>query len=490
MRLIQSTLSFFCVLWFAPLQADVSSYFKQIKNEPNALYHFFKLMPKGGELHYHLAGGPSPETMLALVANSDYCLHPDTLSIGEKNAECVGINTKEIQVQSALYNNIIRSWSMEGFTPGNESGHDHFFNSFMKFMPIVLNYRPQLVANIVERAAAQHEQYLEIMDIADNAFSLSFGNLITSLPTFALKRQFLLQNKEFQSNVKHTINESDRIAAQAREHLGCAAEPQKKACQVKVKFLYYVLREQPLDNLFAQALNAFEAVSRSQGNLVGVNMVQAEDGIISMRDYQQQMRVFNYLHAQYPNVHIALHAGELTADYVAEKELTYHIQDALMIGKAQRIGHGIDIKHESKETINYMAQHNIPVEINLVSNQHILNIAARKHPLNYYLAHQVPVVLSTDDEGILRTNLTQQYVKAVLEHHLEYSTLRQINRNTLTYAFIAGESIWSNAGKAERIAACQDLDSTSCRHFIATSEKAQLQWNLEKKLAAFESNYR
>jgi adenosine deaminase len=472
-----------------PAQADVNTYFNHIKNNPNALYQFFKLMPKGGELHYHLAGGPSPEAMLSLVTKDDFCLQTDTLTITDQNSECNGVRTKGIVSKSKLYDNIVRSWSMKEFTPHNESGHDHFFNTFMKFMPIVAHYRPQLIANVLERAAAQNEHYLELMDIVDDGNSLTFGRLITNLPNYDKKRTFLLKNKEFQHNVDFTIKESEAMELQAKQELGCSSHPEQKACQIKIKFLYYVLREQPLNNFFAQALNAFEAVSRSQGNLVGVNMVQAEDGVISMRDYQQQMRIFNYLHSKYPKVHISLHAGELTSDFVTEKDLTYHIHDALFIGKAQRIGHGVDITYEPRATLEYMAKNQIPVEINLVSNSHILKISGTQHPLNYYLQHQVPVVLSTDDEGVLRTNLTKQYAQAAQAHNLDYQTLKQINRNTLTYAFIKGKSIWLQANKGEFVPACKNLDSKSCKQFIAKNEKAQLQWELEKALSAFEDKY-
>lgn len=469
--------------------ANVDAYFNQIKHDPKALYNFFEVMPKGGELHYHLAGGPSPETMLSLVSQANYCLDETTMTISKEQSPCIGIRSNDISSQSPLYSQIIQDWSMEGFKPGKESGHDHFFNGFMKYMPIVFNYRPQLIAAIIQKAAAQNEQYLEIMDITDNAQSLAFGALLNDKETYDEKRKILLNNPDFQKNVTQTILVSDEMGKQAREELGCTNTPTKDVCLVKVKFLYYVLREQPLNNFFAQALNAFEAVSRSQNSLVGVNLVQPEDGVISLRDYQQQMRIFNYLHTLYPQVHISLHAGEVTADLVKPDDLKYHIYEALFTGKAERIGHGVDIVAENKADLStqYMAKQHIPVEINLISNLKILNVAGDKHPLNYYLKHNVPVVLSTDDEGVLRTNLTEQYVIAAFEHHLSYQSLKQINRNTLTYAFVSGKSIWANPDKAELVPECLDLNSTTCATYIAANEKALLQWQLETKLIAFES---
>ncbi len=491
MNLIKPLLPLIATLSCASVQADVADYFNQIKQDPNALYAFFKTMPKGGELHYHLAGGAYPETMLMIAAQSDYCLDQNTLAISKDSSRCDGVKSKDIINQPELYSKIVRDWSLKDFIPGEESGHDHFFKGFMKYMPIVFDFRPQLIADIIQRAASQNEQYLEIMDIPDNANSLSFGSLITNSKSNDDKRQLLLANKDFQNNVNTTILESDRMLDQAYKELGCTSNPQPEACKVQVKLLYYVLREQPLDNVFAQSLNAFEAVSRSKNNLIGVNLVQPEDGIISLRNYRQQMEVFKYLHQIYPDVKISLHAGELAPEGVVPAELGFHIHDAVFTANASRIGHGVDIAYEndSDTTLKYMADHNIPVEINLISNQKILNIAGKDHPLNYYLSHQVPVVLSTDDEGVLRTDLTRQYVEATLGHGLDYQRLKEINRNTLTYAFLSGDSIWSDSSKGIPIQECQDMNSKTCLEFIQKSEKATLQWNLEQKLKAFEARF-
>lgn len=494
MNTIKSILTLITLLSFSQCQANIHSHFEQIKNNPTALYEFFKNMPKGGELHYHLAGGPYAEIMLELISKGDYCLNTKTLAVSKNSTNCNGIATKDILNQPQLYAKIIKSWSLKDFVPGAESSHEHFFNTFTKFMFIMFDYRPELIAEVIKVAAKQHEEYLELMILPDNGNSIHFGDFLKNAPSFEQKRQILLANKEFQKNIDYTVTESERVLEQAHQELGCSDTPQSENCQVTIKFLYYSLREQSFDNLFAQTLNAFEAVARSQtkqGNLIGVNLVQPENGIISLRDYHQHMLMYQYFHKLYPTVNIALHAGELTQELVAPQELDYHIQDALFTGQAQRIGHGVDIAYEikAKEILDYMASQHKVVEINLISNLKILNVASRNHPLNYYLAHHVPVVFSTDDEGILRTDLTSQYVEAVVGHHLDYSTLKQINRNALTYAFIPGESIWMNANQAQLIAKCKDLNSITCKEFIKGSHKAQLQWNLEQKLRVFESKY-
>lgn len=469
--------------------ADVNDYFDKIKTNPNALYAFLKVMPKGGELHYHLSGGAYPETMLALAAQGDYCLDKETLTIS-KTDRCLGVKASKLTQQPSLYAQTLRAWSMKAFVPGQESGHDHFFASFYKFNPIVDGYRPELLAEIMQRAASQHELYLEIMISADDSRSTTFASQAITPANFASLKQQLLANPAFQINIQHTADEATRILQQARQILGCDKAPLQEVCRLTIKFQYHILREQPLEKVFAQALNGFAAASRSK-DIFGVNLVQAEDGIISLRDYHKQMQIFNFLHQAYPNVHIALHAGELAPAAVMPEDLRFHISDAITTGHAERIGHGVDIAFENnaEELLEDMAKKQIAVEVNLTSNKEILNISGKRHPLTYYLAHKVPIVLSTDDEGILRTDLTRQYVDAVLNHGINYPTLKMINRNALTYSFLPGKSLWADAAKDEPVSACKDLNSPSCLQFVSENEKAQLQRQLEKKLAAFEKSY-
>lgn len=489
MRIFQLLVLLFLTSILFPAIANVDTHFAAIKSDPKALYTFFKKMPKGGELHYHLAGGASPETMLALATATNYCLNPSTQSIS-KSLPCHDIETSTLAKKTDLHPSIIRAWSMKQFTPKQESGHDHFFASFLKFMPIVVDFGPQLLAEVIKRAADQHELYLEVMILPDNGNATTFDPLVRNVQRYTEKKRILLANKRFQTNLSHTVTQSNYLLQKARQELGCDKNTQQPACSITVKFQYYILREQSLDKVFAQALNGFAAANLSN-EIVGVNLVQAEDGAISLRDYQQQMQIFKFLHSTYPNVKIALHAGELTPSLVPPTELHFHIHDAIFTGHANRIGHGVDITHEKEpETVlKHMARTLTPVEINLTSNRKILNISGKEHPLNYYLAHNVPVVLSTDDEGILRTNLTQEYVDAVINQHLDYSTIKTINRNALTYSFLPGESLWADASKHTPVQACQHLISLTCQQFIKKSEKARLQWQLEKKLAMFEKKY-
>ena len=481
----------FIILTGIALQAHagINEYMEKIHANPKALYAFLKAMPKGGELHYHFTGSTYAEAMLAQAAQGHYCLDPKTFVLHSFDGVCNGVNAKDIAKNPVFFKQVVQAWSMKNFTTGRESGHDHFFNSFGKFGSVAFDYYPQSLADIMERASSQHELYLEII-----TFFLSnddvFAKLIRSTTNLNQKMRILLANPAFQASINQSVSNSEHFLREAHHELRCDSEPNKPACQLTIKFHYFVKREEPLDSIFAQALAGFAAAAKSN-NIVGINLVQPEDGAISLRDYHAQMQIFKFLHAVFPKVHISLHAGELDPQMALPKDLRFHIHDAIFTGKAERIGHGVDISYEDNNLnlLDSMEKKRIPVEINLTSNRVILNIAGIQHPLNDYIKHHVPVVLSTDDEGILRTDLTSQYVDAVLNHHLDYPTIKMLNRNSLTYSFLPGKSIWVDPVKQIIVPACQDLASSHCKQYINGNQKALLQVALEQKLSTFEHNF-
>jgi adenosine deaminase/adenosine deaminase CECR1 len=57
-----------------------------------------------------------------------------------------------------------------------------------------------------------------------------------------------------------------------------------------------------------------------------------------------------------------------------------------------------------------MRKKDIPVWINLYSNEFILKVKDDRHPVMLYKKFKVPVVISTEDAGVLRSNMTEQCV--------------------------------------------------------------------------------
>jgi adenosine deaminase len=194
---------------------------------------------------------------------------------------------------------------------------------------------------------------------------------------------------------------------------------------------------------------------------------------------------------------VTLHAGELAPGLVPPDGLRFHIRESVMVARAERIGHGVDIMHETDpyELLKEMARRNVMVEICLSSNDVILGISGAHHPLATYLEYGVPVALATDDEGVARSEISMEFLKAAVDQGLRYVQLKTMARNSLQYAFIAGESLWSDGRKFAPVAQCardveeMKLTSNSCRQFLASNEKSRLQWQLEQDLNAFEREW-
>jgi adenosine deaminase len=172
--------------------------------------------------------------------------------------------------------------------------------------------------------------------------------------------------------------------------------------------------------------------------VVSINPVQPEDGYVAGRDYDLHMRMFAFFKGQYPKVRLTLHAGELTAGLVPPRRLHDHIRDAIEKGHADRIGHGVDVMLEDEpfELLKLMKDRGIMVEINLTSNDVILGVTGSRHPLPIYMKYGVPVALSTDDEGVARSDITHEYVRAVRDYKLSYADLKKLSRTGLEHGFL------------------------------------------------------
>src|SRR5204863_3969188 len=121
-----------------------------------------------------------------------------------------------------------------------------------------------------------------------------------------------------------------------------------------------------------------------------------------------------------------------------------------------RIGHGVDIMHEDDPygLLRELARRKVMIEICLTSNDVILGIKGEQHPLATYLKYGVPVALATDDEGVSRSEISREYLRAAEDQGLGYLELKMMARNSLEYAFISGASLWSDAKRFTPVAQC------------------------------------
>jgi len=477
------------------------------------LYAFLKPFPKGADLHMHLSGAIYAETFLAEAAKQNLCVDKTALQL----AANVGL-TRSIPPQPVcpegdisaanalkdqpLYDKLINAFSMRSYVPfSGWSGHDQFFATFSRWSPLEKSVAGEWLDEVATRAAAQNEQYLEIMQTPSFGHAASLGYKIGwhvepyANPDFAKLREQLLA-AGLRDEVSVDAKELADAEAQRQRIEDCAAQDHfVEACNIKIHWLYQILRGFPPQQVFAQTLLGFEVAS-ADPDVVGLNFVMPEDGRISMQDYHLQMQMLDYLHSVYPKVHISLHAGELAQGMVPPEGLTFHIREAIDLGHAERIGHGVDVLYENNpdDLLKQMAKQHVMVEVNLTSNDGILGIKGTEHPLAAYRAAHVPFALSTDDEGVSRIDLTHEYVRAVTEQNLTYAELKQSARTSLEHSFLHGESLYSKPDDfTRRTTACaspittKELPPGPCKAFLDTNEKAAAQYELERRFATFEA---
>lgn len=473
----------------------------EARKNPLQLRQFLKKMPKGADLHYHMSGGTYAETMLRDALEDGMCVDVPKLSLtrcpptGEEKKEVVAVS-KAFEDQS-FYNQLIDAFSMRSFVPyAGVSAHDHFFDTFQRFRAISTTHYPEWVHEAAERAARENEQYLEIMENPDFAYARKIALEIGWNDDLQhLRRELLAHN--LKENVRTAVEQVQGVDRKRREIEHCGQPQASEACEVDVRFIYQILRGLPKELVFAQAVLAFEAASADPERIVGINLVMPEDGYVSMSDYALHMRMVKYLHETYPAVHITLHAGELTYGLVPPAGLCCHIRLAVGAG-AERIGHGTDVMYEDRphELLKDMAAQHVMVETSLTSSEVILGVSRNHYPLPLYRQFGVPVALSTDDEGVSRIDLTNEYLRAVETYALKYAELKTMVRTGLEHAFLPGASLWNKRDEfTKTVEACatdvpgSERPDSHCAEYLRASEKAQQQWELEKRFLAFEAEF-
>ncbi|MGV7208671.1 adenosine deaminase family protein [Oxalobacteraceae bacterium A2-2] len=406
---------------------------------------FFTMMPKGGDLHHHYSGALYAEQYLEWVDKENFCVNKTTYMI-ETKAEVVSaerakamadktcLSGQEVMNNNTVLANLLQRWSDKDFYnhSGIQSPPDRqFFDTFAYFGPVSSTNTADGLARLKQRALQENLSYIETMfHIAPIAQDTDFdkkaaaGTLTEAdFAAWADKLEhdaaWLKWIQSYLDNVKTTSAGIDDA-------------------NFTLRFQPYALRLLGPSQVFSQILSGLKLASASP-QIVGVNIVGQESTNVSMRDYSLHMRMFKYLKAKYPDVKLALHAGELSLGMVPPEGLTFHIKEALDVAGAARIGHGMDIAHETGalDILKTMRDKKIPVEINLSSNDFILGIKDEAHPVTLYRKYGVPYVISTDDAGVSRNNLSGEYVLYAARYKPSYAEVKKLSYDSIRYSFLA-----------------------------------------------------
>ena len=467
--------------------------FEALRQNPEELRAFFLAMPKGGDIHNHLTGAIYAEHLIDEANAQNLCINLDNYTVslnycGSANSEPI----KNAYSNSKLYGQIVDAWSMRDSEVLDESKRDHFFNTFGVFGGATSNVS-DILANLRSDAFRENVSYLEIMTGAGSA-AANMGSTAGWDDNFTVSYGKLIDNGLFSvsQSLSDYINDTESLSLDILENRG---DPGKS---VTVRYILSATRTMSRERVFGQLAAAFDAVNRS-GLAVGITLLSPEDNYIARENYSLQMGMVQFLHSIYPNVNIALHAGELTLGLVPTEDLRFHIKEAVEVANASRIGHGVDIMWElgSEQVLKEMARNGVAIEIMPVSNKVILGVSGEDHPFPIYFKRGVPIVLASDDAGVLRTDLSEQFVIIASDYpQIKYPDFKEFVRNSIEYSFLQGKSIWQSKGDYSRlIPECTGCSPGSgqinakCKAFLDSSEKATVQWKLEGDLAAFEKRY-
>ncbi|WP_374445583.1 adenosine deaminase [Stella sp.] len=473
--------------------------FDAVRDQPPLLQAYLRRLPKGADLHSHLSGVVYAENYIARAAGAGLCFDRERRSLVAPKPPCdAGRGRPPVAgADPALRATMIDALSMRNFIAGEAapSGRDQFFATFPRFGPASSDWGPML-AEATRRAADNGVLHLELMVSPDRGASRGVGRALAAAWTGDLDAFATAAGPRLADLPVAAKAALDGAEAEQRAILKCGTPTPEPACAVSVRYIAQVLRMLPPEQVFAQTIAAFR-MAEADPRIVGINFVGPEDDGVALRDYRLHMRMIAHQRRQHPEVAVALHAGELVAGLVPPEDLRFHVREAVEVAGARRIGHGVSIMHEDDPIglIAEMARRRVAVEINLSSNDGILGVVGPRHPLPVYRRFGVPVVISTDDEGVSRSDLTQEYVRAVQEFGLDYVDLKTIARDSLVHSFLPGADLWEGEGRRTLVAACVGADpaeaaTDDCAAFLAGSEKARVQWRLEQAFVAFEAEVR
>jgi adenosine deaminase/adenosine deaminase CECR1 len=435
-------------------EAATARYFAQLVGGPAgapqqaALTLFFSQMPKGGDLHHHYSGALYAEQYVDFLDKQGLCVNKTSYRI-ETDPKVIAaeralpaaqrscLSSKEVYADDQVYRELLQRWSSKDFSNHGaiQAPPDRqFFQTFGFFGPVSNDNFADGLQTLKQRAMAENLSYIETMFKlapfkADAGFDQRAWQAAGDDAAFdaVLREQMaaLDQDGAFNSSVKDYVAKIEQAAVGIDD------------ANFTMRYQAYVLRLLGPSQVFSSMVAGFKAVGQSE-LIVGVNIVGQESQMVSMRDYELHMKMFRFLKKQYPKVKVALHAGELALGDVPPEGLKFHIDEAVNIGMADRIGHGIDLAHEKNAPalMKKMKAARIPVEINLTSNAFISGISGENHPVTLYRKYGVPFVISTDDAGVTRHDLSNEYMLFASRYKPDYAEVKRLSYDSVRYAFL------------------------------------------------------
>jgi hypothetical protein len=465
-------------------EASTAKRFEEARRDEPSLVAFLRAMPKGGDLHHHFPAGIFAETALGAAIRRGLFFDPAT-SRFEAEAAPGRVPASRLLTDDGLRAQFLNAASLRGPVSGVAGGHDKFFQVF----GVLSSALPDLdlaqpLVEIVRRARLQNMQYLELLANPGGAAleRVRAATLATETPEELVRRL----KPQLDGYVLAAKADLDRWEHEVADKAGI--DP-----PVEVRYQITAFRTDTDARILA-TLVAGLTLTKADPRVVGINLSGPEDHPIAQEGFERHMRILDALWRQFDRPNIALHAGELNLAISPVEPMTTRIRRSIDLGHARRIGHGVSVAWENDVAglLRTMRAEGIAVEVCPTSNTFILGVEGDRHPFRLYQRAGVALTINTDDEGVNRSNLTMEYVRAVRGWGLSYGEVKDLVRNSLEYSFLAGASLFEGHDYRRVRPDYQALRERGWvptpdeARRLATSDKAMVQARLERALEEFE----
>lgn len=452
---------------------------------PDEKLAFLLDMPKGADLGMEIAGSAYAESIMASVAKKGLCLD-NALALQAPPCKEDQIPARKLLSDPALHRHMLDAWS---FPESQGTDRDRFFRTLGRFAMATHGMEGEVLANMASRAAKEHVMYMEVEVEPDDGVK-ALGKRLGWDDHF-VNTLHNLQNNGISKLAQSAIGIIQTIEAEKNKRLKCGMQDADPGCRVAIGYLYGIDRTALPGEIFAKMEAGLELASMPNSGFSGILLKGAEDQ--TLKDFNLHMQMLDFLKALHPKAHVAVNAGELTPELATPENLAFHVSEAAMLGHAQRIGGGSDIMYEVPDLPGKLAKMKVLVDICPSRIRAVLGDG--DDALRLYLKHGTPIAISSCDGGLLRSGLSQEYLKASFEDDLGYADLKRIARDSLERSFLPGRSLWRNAERFTPVRQCERdviigrLLTSFCQDYLDSNRKAKLEWRLESELKAFERRY-
>ncbi|WP_141561950.1 MULTISPECIES: hypothetical protein [Micromonospora] len=386
---------------------DAGRWFDRIRAvaTPTELYALLFALPKGADLHIHLSGCGRPDDWYTLATTLRPGAHevrvtdcPD----GHARGTVVTVPAATVAALPAccraghrplaeLSDAERERW--DGMLTVGEDEPDSFFD---RVTPQLKHLRkePELLLGVLaatlDRAAAEHVDHLEFQ-------TGPFGYVGADGPV-----------------------PPDEMAARYRAVL---SGDRATASGVTARLLINVSRT--AEDVEDRLRLSFEMADRHRDLWTGLHLSGREDQ--ARRSLDELAGTYWELHRRYPELGVAVHAGEGFG-------AAYQVRPATLL-PVSRIGHGLALV-EDEETMTALAAAGVAVECSLISNVRLGRIDGYgAHPLRRFIEAGLRPCLSTDNPGAWGSQLTDEFYVATRHLDLSWKQVTALARNSVDASF-------------------------------------------------------